>query len=467
MGRLCHGIDGVRDLHHAAFIDCFEGRGGRDAFMQGVASELGARCSFISGGPDAVSAMLVERPDIIFVGPPDKAIDPIKFEFCRDLRAAGHRGIVVLITTDTRYDGGTSSITSAGFDNYLLGSESWDHIVDALNWAILNRKRKNKYIIQFDGNPDAFYTIGHDGRIFDINAVALAGSNFTPRRVVVDGINIRELGTLGCFEEDIKPFVTEDNVGLTLSFTCEENDRVFQVKAGIHDVTTLGLVATVIKTDITRTMYARTMDILANSITMLSERDNYTAGHSARVFYYVRHIAERMGIDRSVKVIRPLYFASLLHDIGKIGVRDDILLKPGRLEAAEFRELISHTTKGSAMLQHYELLRECLHLVRSHHERPDGRGYPDNLAGEGIPLGASIIAVADGFDAMTSTRPYRQAMPIEKAVAEIRAHMGMQFATEPAQAFLSLVTSELVGEVAELSDKPLITLSQELLDTFL
>lgn len=464
MNKLYRSIDGISDLERVVFVSF---GGDHDEFMDSVSRLLNADSVFFHGGPGTVAQILSDQPDILFAGPSDKTRDTDKFALCRELRSSGYKGIIVLLTHDIIYDGGTSSITSAGFDNYLLGVESWDRIVDALNWAILNRKRKNKYIIQFDGNPDAFYTISSEGRVYDINAVALYGSELTPRKVVVDGINIRELETLRCFESHLKPFISLDNVGKTKNFTIEDNDKVFQIKANVHNVTTMGLVATVIKTDITRTIYSRTMDILLNSVTMLSERDNYTAGHSARVFYYVRLITECMGLGKQMQFIRPLYFASLLHDIGKIGVRDDVLLKPGKLNEEEFDALTSHTIKGYSMLQHYEFLQNCLNLVRSHHERPDGKGYPDRLVGDGIPLGATIIAVADGFDAMTSCRPYRNALPYETAISEIEDNLGGQFSTEPARAFLSLITPRLVGEVAELSQKPLTSLSTELLDTFI
>jgi HD-GYP domain-containing protein (c-di-GMP phosphodiesterase class II) len=127
-----------------------------------------------------------------------------------------------------------------------------------------------------------------------------------------------------------------------------------------------------------------------------------------------------------------------LHDIGKIGIRDSILQKAGPLTAEEFQIMKTHTVKGVAILETIAEMAPAIPLVRSHHERWDGRGYPDGLAGADIPRMARIVAVADTFDAMTSDRPYRTGMPARKAFKEIETQAGKQFDPECAAAFLAL-----------------------------
>jgi putative nucleotidyltransferase with HDIG domain len=389
------------------------------------------------------------------------------FDLCRNMRSSGYRGVILLITHDSMEYGDTSRITSEGFDNYLLSSDSPLRTRDTILWAILNRKRRNKYTILFDDNPDSFYTIDAKGNIYDINKGATAGSRFTPRDVVKRGINVSDIGTLSFFRNTIKPLIIPENIGEVFSHTVEEGMYIHHIKTRVHNVPTIGLVATVIKSDITKTIYSQTMDILLNSVTLLSQRDNYTAAHSSRVFYYCRYIAEEMGCARNIKLMRALCFAALLHDIGKIGIKDNILLKPGKLTEKEFRNLTSHSVKGYKMLQPYKFLHESSDLVRAHHERPDGRGYPDKLKGNRISQGASIIAVADGFDAMTSSRPYRKSMPLGVAIAEVRDNLGTQFNEEAGNALLSIITPGLHREIRNASKRPLTSLSQEMIKTLM
>ncbi|MBP86544.1 MAG: hypothetical protein CMJ64_07505 [Planctomycetaceae bacterium] len=130
-----------------------------------------------------------------------------------------------------------------------------------------------------------------------------------------------------------------------------------------------------------------------------------------------------------------LYLTGLLHDVGKIGVRDAVLSKPGALTDEEFEEIKEHPDKGWAILQDLNPLSYVLPSVLHHHENYDGRGYPDNLAGEDIPLDGRILAVADAYDAMTSDRPYRSGMPHEKAEAILRNGAGSQWDAEGIDAF--------------------------------
>jgi response regulator RpfG family c-di-GMP phosphodiesterase len=158
----------------------------------------------------------------------------------------------------------------------------------------------------------------------------------------------------------------------------------------------------------------------------LEAKDPYTKGHSARVASYARATAELMGLAEDQRDIIAL--GADLHDIGKIGVIEAVLNKVGGLSDEEYRYIMTHTLIGERILT--PLLRtapDALAIVRSHHERVDGTGLPDGLAGEAIPLAARIVAVADAFDAMTSSRPYRPAIPAEVAARELRIAQGHQF----------------------------------------
>jgi response regulator RpfG family c-di-GMP phosphodiesterase len=171
-------------------------------------------------------------------------------------------------------------------------------------------------------------------------------------------------------------------------------------------------------------------------ITALDFRDNETQGHSSRVVEYAVLVAKAMGVDGSE--LATIRRGSILHDVGKIGVPDSVLLKPGKLDRDEWEVMKKHPEMGYRMLQHIAFLEPALDIVFSHQERFDGTGYPRGLRGEEIPLGARIFAVVDTFDAMTSDRPYRPALSIEKAREEIRDCAGTQFDPRVAEAFLSI-----------------------------
>ena len=183
--------------------------------------------------------------------------------------------------------------------------------------------------------------------------------------------------------------------------------------------------------------YMETVSALASA---LESKDTGTRAHSQRVQSYASALAERVG-DSSVTTDASAPYGFLLHDVGKIGIPDGILQKPGPLSPAERRRMQTHTVLGEAMLSGVAFLQgEGLRVVRSHHERWDGRGYPDELARDEIPVGARIFAVADALDAMTSHRPYRRAMSWESARSEILGQSGRQFDPMIVEAFVGVET---------------------------
>jgi response regulator RpfG family c-di-GMP phosphodiesterase len=174
-------------------------------------------------------------------------------------------------------------------------------------------------------------------------------------------------------------------------------------------------------------------------ITALDFKDNETHGHSRRVVEYAVIVAQAMNVgEPDLSWIRR---GAILHDVGKIGVSDAILRKPGKLDAAEWEEMKRHPEMGYRMLKHIRFLNPALEIVHCHQERWDGSGYPHGLKGEEIPLGARIFAAVDTFDAMTSDRPYRAALSIEAARDEIRRFSGIQFDPKVAEAFLAIEES--------------------------
>src|SRR5229473_2531209 len=169
----------------------------------------------------------------------------------------------------------------------------------------------------------------------------------------------------------------------------------------------------------------RTTNLLDGMVAVLDYRDTETQWHSRRVSHFTKRIAEQLGV-KDPHTLRTIEMGALLHDIGKIGVRDAVLLKPGPLDTEEWVEMREHPRLGWALLQRIEFLREASEIVLQHQERYDGSGYPAGLRGNAIVLGARLFAVADTYDAITSDRPYRRAQPHAAAVTEIQRVSGTQ-----------------------------------------
>lgn len=188
-------------------------------------------------------------------------------------------------------------------------------------------------------------------------------------------------------------------------------------------------------------------DLLKALVKAIETRDPYTSGHSLRVSFLARRIAEALELPRGTA--ERIGQAALLHDIGKIeSLYTDILAKPDALTADERAVIQSHVTKGEELLKNLASVSdEILLTVRHHHEREDGTGYPDGLAGEAIPIGARIVAVCDAVDAMLSDRPYRSALSVSDVVQQLKEHSGTQFAPQVVEAVLK---SDIVSEYADI-----------------
>ena len=198
-------------------------------------------------------------------------------------------------------------------------------------------------------------------------------------------------------------------------------------------------------------IYANLVDTLTSLVTTIEAKDPYTRQHSQRVTEYAICLGRRMGMDE--EQIEMLNFAAMLHDIGKIGIRDDILTKCGLLTDEEYEIIKQHPITGERIVAPLGLIKEETEIIRHHHERYDGKGYPDGLAGEAIPLPARIVAITDAFDAMTTTRSYRKALPVDVAVGELERCAGTQFDPEIARIMIEAIREGLIV-VPEVEENP-------------
>jgi putative nucleotidyltransferase with HDIG domain len=173
---------------------------------------------------------------------------------------------------------------------------------------------------------------------------------------------------------------------------------------------------------------------------VIENRDELTHHHTQSVSNYARRVAERLRL--SPDEIWQVTVAGQLHDLGKIAVRDDILFKPAKLSDEEMAIMRKHCGVGFDILRQFSNLEPVARLVRAHHERYDGAGYPDGLAGTQLPIGAAIVAVADAFDAMRSDRPYRKAMPLERALEVLRQGLGSQWHPIVGATFIQLLLED-------------------------
>jgi len=213
-----------------------------------------------------------------------------------------------------------------------------------------------------------------------------------------------------------------------------------QTEFGTSEASLLSTTASILAThasnlDLFREKEQMLVNVVRSLVSALDAKDEYTCGHSERVALFGRLLAEQAGYDE--QACERLYMTGLLHDVGKIGVSDYVLKKDGALTDEEFAEIKRHPDEGWSILHDLEQLNYVLPGVLYHHERYDGAGYPDGLAGNEIPLDGRILAVVDAYDAMTSDRPYRPGMPPEKAQAILRDGAGTQWDAELVDAFFT------------------------------
>lgn len=194
-------------------------------------------------------------------------------------------------------------------------------------------------------------------------------------------------------------------------------------------------------------VYVKGFDLFRAMVAAIDNKDGYTRKHSEEVTEYSLEIAEGMGLGENQ--LQTIQLAGILHDVGKIGIPDSVLRKPGKLTDEEYELMKQHPVFGALIVGAMPGMEEVVHGVRNHHERWDGRGYPDRLVGEQIPLIGRIMAVADAFSAMTTHRPYRKAFTEQQALSEIRAGLGTQFDPQIGAVFIRVREEKLAAKTSE------------------
>jgi putative nucleotidyltransferase with HDIG domain len=181
-------------------------------------------------------------------------------------------------------------------------------------------------------------------------------------------------------------------------------------------------------------------DTIKALVQAVEEKDNYTRGHSERVTTFSSKIAERMGF--SARQMQAISYGGVLHDIGKIGINVNIIQKPGRLTQEEYNLIKNHPLIGERIISPIAFLKEVLPIVSQHHERYDGKGYPLGIDGSVMAPEARVLSVADAYDAMITARPYRNPLPREEAIAELRRCSGTQFDPIVVEHFLEILEED-------------------------
>jgi len=187
-----------------------------------------------------------------------------------------------------------------------------------------------------------------------------------------------------------------------------------------------------------RREFLQVLTILTKLIEM---KDSYTEGHSEQVSLWSEIISRKLGLSQ--KEQEEIKLAAKLHDIGKIGIPDRILKKPAKLSKEEYAEVRKHSSLGADLFSNIDSLKKISKIIKHHHEWYNGKGYPDGLRGEEIPVGSRIINVADAYQAMTSNRPYRKAFSREKAIDELKRCAGTQFDPEIVRIFIEILNENI------------------------
>lgn len=280
----------------------------------------------------------------------------------------------------------------------------------------IGERRFNNIIDKVDFRSAMFVPLGYNEEVFGvIGLISLTGRHYD------DG--------------DLQPLTTLSS----------------QASATMHNLQLFGQL---------KNLYYETIKAFVQAI---EAKDSYTRGHSENVAEYAIAIAIKMNLPSDQ--IEMLRTAALLHDIGKIGIKEEVLNKPGRLTPEEYDHIKEHPIISSQIINHIPMLEEAGVIIRHHHERYDGNGYPDGIKGEVIPLGSRILAVADTFDAMTSNRTYRNATPVETAKGELLRNAGTQFDPQIVNAFVELLDSNELPSIASMLSNPFSENDPEIVDS--
>ncbi len=282
------------------------------------------------------------------------------------------------------------------------------------------------------------------------DVVRLMLTGFTDMDVAMDAINrgrIHRLVTKPWKDDELRAtirqalehFRLEHEVRRLDALTRKQNAELQELNRNLEGLVNERTKQLAQKNQDLREAYIQTIRALAEAV---DAKDAYTRGHSERVGVYASKIARELSFPKIM--IERVYIAGLLHDVGKIGVRDAVITKPAALTDEEYDEIQQHPEIGARILEPVRFLADVVPCVRHHHEWYDGskKGYPDRLRGDQIPIASRVILVADTVEAMTSDRPYRKGLPLERVVSEIHKYSGTQFDPNCANAFLRLLERE-------------------------
>jgi response regulator RpfG family c-di-GMP phosphodiesterase len=379
-------------------------------------------------------------------------------ELCRRLKEEnpGHYlPVVILSSSDNPLDMETAF--NFGADDYLLKSFTPEMLACKVSehLDVVERKRHNKILVADDAKlirellRHSFIKSGHCVLTAENGRQAFELAMAERPDVVVTDIEMPEMdGYTLCEKLRDQPELRHTLV-VIMSARGRQSDIKRGERLGVSrffvkpfDVEKMQLVVEQLLAESYRHIKKEHEHVLASMsalITALEARDEYTKGHTARVSLMAMRLGRHMGLDE--QTLRELEIASNLHDIGKIGVRDAVLLKPGKLTPEEYAKIQEHAVIGAEILRPIVSLAPVLPLILLHHERWDGQGYPTAIMGEDIPIAARIIAIADAYDAMTTDRPYRDGMPLDTALGIIGEEAGRQFCPTCAKAFLRMLDS--------------------------
>ncbi len=387
-------------------------------------------------------------------------------DLCRRLKEENpgrYLPVVILSSSDDPLDMETAF--SCGADDYLLKSFTPEMLASKVSehLDLVERKRHNKILVVDDAKlirellrhsfikSGLFVLTAQNGR----EALELAREHKPD--VVVTDIEMPEMDGYALCEKLRDEPELRHTLVVIMSSRGRQSDILRGERLGVSryfvkpfDVEKMQLVVEQLLAESYRHVKKEHEHVLASMsalITALEARDEYTKGHTARVSRMVMRLGRAMGLDD--KTLREIEIGANLHDIGKIGVRDAVLLKPGRLTPEEYAKIQEHAVIGAEILRPIVSLVPILPLILLHHERWDGRGYPTAIMGEDIPLGARMIAIADAFDAMTTDRPYRRGMPLHAALSIIEEEAGRQFCPTCAATFLRMLRGEACGPASE------------------
>ena len=274
--------------------------------------------------------------------------------------------------------------------------------------------KEGKALLVEDIEQDARYRNGRDCRGYDTNsfisAPLLLSVPIQFQKKIIGVININNKEGKGVFTTADLEFVSTLASQAAIAI---ENARMFEQ------------------------LKETNLEAISALAEALEAKDATTGQHSGRLIQYAMGVSDCLGLDEEAKDI--VRYASVLHDIGKIGVREQVLQKPGKLTPEEFEEIKKHPLLGATIVKKVAFLSSVAPIILAHHERLDGRGYPYGISGDAIPMEARIVSVMDSFDAMTSDRPYRKAPGKEYAIKELKTHAGSQFDPRVVEAFLAVL----------------------------